>query len=125
MLKDGTHLTDQPKMQGSLMIYEAESIDVVWKLIKEDIYYTGNVVRGALIPIAIQSCPYAQFSVGQGEIADYAIQIRRAVTEWMLIAVSTFPCKRLLLPANLGQLIYCLRALRTSFHASGEAVTHN
>ncbi|TCD66660.1 hypothetical protein EIP91_001078 [Steccherinum ochraceum] len=43
MLKDGTHLTDQPKMQGSLMIYEAESIDVVWKLIKEDIYYTGNV----------------------------------------------------------------------------------
>jgi len=43
MIQDGTHFTEQPKMQGSLLVYEAESIDVVWKLIKEDIYYTGGV----------------------------------------------------------------------------------
>ncbi|THH20524.1 hypothetical protein EUX98_g8566 [Antrodiella citrinella] len=43
MIQDGSQLTDQPKMQGSLMVYEAASLDDVWKIIKEDVYYTGRV----------------------------------------------------------------------------------
>ncbi|KAH8103575.1 hypothetical protein BXZ70DRAFT_740227 [Cristinia sonorae] len=43
LVEDGTEFTESPKMKGSLMVYEATSIDEVWKLIKEDIYYTSNV----------------------------------------------------------------------------------
>ncbi|THH20526.1 hypothetical protein EUX98_g8560 [Antrodiella citrinella] len=43
MLQEGSELTDQPKMRGSLLVYEAASIDDVWRLIKQDIYYTGGV----------------------------------------------------------------------------------
>jgi len=43
MIQDGTQLADKPKMQGSLMVYSAASIDEVWKLVKEDVYYTGGV----------------------------------------------------------------------------------
>jgi uncharacterized protein len=33
------------KMTGSLMLYEAESIEEVRKVVESDIYYTSGVVR--------------------------------------------------------------------------------
>ena len=53
MIQDGSQLTDQPKMQGSLMIYEAATIDDVWDAIKEDVYYTGRVVSAFSSDVAI------------------------------------------------------------------------
>ena len=44
-------LTDESgrkKMTGSLMFYEAESIEEVRKIIESDIYYTSGVVRHSL-----------------------------------------------------------------------------
>ena len=44
-------LTDESgrkKMTGSLMFYEAESIEEVRKIVESDIYYTSAVVRPLL-----------------------------------------------------------------------------
>lgn len=46
-------LTDESgrkKMTGSLMFYEAESIEEVRKIVESDIYYTSGVVRLSLFP---------------------------------------------------------------------------
>lgn len=37
-------------MTGSLMFYEAESVEEVRKIIESDIYYTSGVVRLPLFP---------------------------------------------------------------------------
>ena len=56
-----TYNTSERKMIGSMIIYEAESMEAVRKIVEEDIYYTGGVVstmqltRGLLIPTAIDS----------------------------------------------------------------------
>jgi len=49
----GTSVTDESgrkKMIGSLMFYEAESIEEVRKIVESDIYYTSGVVRLSLFP---------------------------------------------------------------------------
>lgn len=48
MIGEESHLTDAPKMEGSLIIYEAESIEEVRKIVETDVYYTGNVVSMVL-----------------------------------------------------------------------------
>lgn len=39
--------TAEKKMIGSVIIFEADSIETVRKAIESDIYYTGNVVSGS------------------------------------------------------------------------------
>ena len=40
-----TDENDRKKMTGSLMFFEAESIEEVRKIVESDIYYTSGVVR--------------------------------------------------------------------------------
>lgn len=44
LLSPDTYQSEQKKLIGSAGIYEAESIDVVRKIIEGDIYYTSGVV---------------------------------------------------------------------------------
>jgi len=53
-------LTDK-KFVGSVLLYEADSIEDVRKLVERDVYWTGNVVRWFTIPI---SCTLTVPSVG-------------------------------------------------------------
>ena len=50
-----TYQSESKKMVGSGMIFEAENIDVVRKLIHEDIYYTSGVVRAAFVRVLNRS----------------------------------------------------------------------
>jgi len=45
---------DRKKMAGSLMFFEAESIEEVRKIVESDIYYTSGVVRH---PLSLVSSP--------------------------------------------------------------------
>ena len=54
MIGEESHLTDAPKMEGSLIIYEAESIEAVRKIVETDVYYTGNVVS-TILPSCVES----------------------------------------------------------------------
>ena len=54
-------LTDEkgrPKMIGSLMFFEAESIEEVRKTVESDIYYTSGVVRLTSPRSTIQSISF-------------------------------------------------------------------
>jgi hypothetical protein len=49
-------LTDEKgrtKMIGSLLFFEAESVEEVRKIIESDIYYTGGVVRLTFLSFTI------------------------------------------------------------------------
>lgn len=45
MVSPETYQTADRKLIGSMMVFEAESLEVVRKAIEEDIYYTARVVR--------------------------------------------------------------------------------
>ncbi|THH20525.1 hypothetical protein EUX98_g8561 [Antrodiella citrinella] len=38
-----TYLTESKRMNGSMLIVEAESVDAVKQLVAEDVYWSGNV----------------------------------------------------------------------------------
>ena len=63
-------LTDEKgrtKMTGSLIFFEAESIEEVRKIVELDIYYTSGVVRPTFPNSAIQSISFFDFDpVEQG-----------------------------------------------------------
>lgn len=44
LIDPATHGSPNQKMIGSWIVYEAESIEAVRKLVEEDVYWTGNVV---------------------------------------------------------------------------------
>ena len=55
-------------MTGSLMFFEAESIEEVRKIVESDIYYTSGVVRLTFPSSVIQSISFFNFDlVGQGK----------------------------------------------------------
>ena len=59
---------DRTKMTGSLMFFEAESIEEVRKIVESDIYYTSGMVRLTFPSAIIQSISFFDFDlVGQGK----------------------------------------------------------
>jgi uncharacterized protein YciI len=46
---ESTDESGRKKMTGSLILYEAESIEEVRKVVESDIYYTSGVVRLLLL----------------------------------------------------------------------------
>jgi hypothetical protein len=59
---------DKVKMTGSLIFFEAESIEEVRKIVESDIYYTSGVVRLTFPSSTIQSISFFDFGlVGQGK----------------------------------------------------------
>lgn len=58
---------DRTKIAGSLLFFEAESIEEVRKIVESDIYYTSGVVRLTFPGSIIQSISFFDFDlVGQG-----------------------------------------------------------
>ena len=45
MISPDTYDTPSRKMVGSMMVFEAENIEAVRKIVEQDVYYTGGVVR--------------------------------------------------------------------------------
>ncbi len=45
MVSPDTYASNQKNMIGSMLVYQAESIEDVKQLVEQDIYYTSNVVR--------------------------------------------------------------------------------
>jgi hypothetical protein len=59
---------DMTKMAGSLMFFEAETIEEVRKIVESDIYYTSGVVRLTFPGSIIQLISFFDFDVvGQGK----------------------------------------------------------
>lgn len=51
MVSPDTYSSDQKKMIGSVLVYEAENIEAVRELVEQDIYYKSDVVRLLLLLI--------------------------------------------------------------------------
>ena len=53
MVSPETYQTADRKLIGSMMVFEAENLEVVRKAVEEDIYYTSRVVRSLRSTIRI------------------------------------------------------------------------
>lgn len=60
MAPERTDESGRKKMIGSLVFYEAESIEEVRKMVESDIYYTSGVVR---LPLFRSSYPSQRHSL--------------------------------------------------------------
>ena len=54
LVDPATYQFAEKKLIGSMMVYEAESLEAVRKLVEADIYYTSNVVSA---PPALRRVP--------------------------------------------------------------------
>lgn len=44
LISPETYKSEQKKMIGSMLVYQAENIEAVKQIVEQDIYYTSNVV---------------------------------------------------------------------------------
>lgn len=66
LIDPATYQSANKKLIGSMMVYEAESIEVIKKIVEEDVYYTGNVVC-MICPVTLSGM-LILCVVGQGEV---------------------------------------------------------
>lgn len=75
IVKPETLEAEQKHMVGSMMVYEAENIDIVRNLILNDPYYTGGVVSRICCCSSRGSEAHVGNQVGQGEARYHALDL--------------------------------------------------